>query len=111
MEGRRARGRAAAPRPGFLDQGLFRYSRHPNFFFEQAQWWLFFLMGAAAAASLAQWTVLGAFLLSLLFLGSTRFTEQISASKYPAYADYQRRTSMLIPWPPRREPAVEQAEA
>ena len=102
-------GRSAAP--GFFDQGLFRYSRHPNFFFEQAQWWLFFLMGAAAAASLAQWTVLGAFLLSLLFLGSTRFTEQISASKYPAYADYQRRTSMLIPWPPRREPAVEQAEA
>jgi steroid 5-alpha reductase family enzyme len=104
-----AAGRSAEP--GFLDHGLFRYSRHPNFFFEQAQWWLFFLLGAAAAGSLKQWTVLGAFLLTLLFLGSTRFTEQITASKYPAYADYQRRTSMLIPWPPRSGPVAEPAEA
>jgi steroid 5-alpha reductase family enzyme len=88
------------PQPGFLQAGLFRYSRHPNFFFEQAQWWVIFLFGAIAARSLLQWTVLGAVLLTLLFLGSTAFTESITKSKYPEYAEYRRTTSALIPWPP-----------
>ena len=42
-----------------------------------------------------------AVLLTLLFLGSTRFTESISLSKYPSYAQYQKRTSALLPLPPR----------
>jgi steroid 5-alpha reductase family enzyme len=88
----------------FLTSGLFRVSRHPNFFFEQAQWWVLFLFGAVAAGSLLQWTVLGPLLLTLLFVGSTRFTESITLSKYPEYADYQRTTSAVVPWPPRRAP-------
>jgi steroid 5-alpha reductase family enzyme len=90
------------PHPRFLQSGLFRFSRHPNFFFEQAQWWVVFLFGAVAAGSLLQWTVLGAALLTLLFVGSTRFTESITLSKYPEYAAYQATTSAVIPWPPRR---------
>lgn len=86
----------------FLTKGLFRFSRHPNFFFEQAQWWVLFLFGAVAAGSVLQWTVLGAALLSLLFVGSTRFTESITKSKYPEYADYQATTSAVVPWFPRR---------
>ncbi|MGE3193798.1 MAG: DUF1295 domain-containing protein [Microbacteriaceae bacterium] len=86
----------------FLTTGLFRFSRHPNFFFEQAQWWVLFLFGAVAAGSLLQWTVLGALLLTLLFVGSTRFTESITRGKYPEYADYQARVSAVIPWFPRR---------
>ena len=89
-------------RPRFLTTGLWRFSRHPNFFFEQAQWWALFLFGAIAAGSLLQWTVLGAVLLTILFIGSTRFTEEITRSKYPEYADYQATTSPIIPWPPRR---------
>jgi steroid 5-alpha reductase family enzyme len=94
------------PRPRFLQTGLFRYSRHPNFFFEQAQWWVVFCFGAIAAGTPVQWTVLGAILLVLLFLGSTRFTESISLSRYPEYADYQARTSAVIPWPPKSAPAI-----
>lgn len=90
------------PDPRFLQTGLFRVSRHPNFFFENAQWWTIFLFGAVAAGSPLQWTVLGAVLLSLLFVGSTRFTESITRSKYPEYAEYQATTSAVIPWPPRR---------
>jgi steroid 5-alpha reductase family enzyme len=86
----------------FLTTGLFRYSRHPNFFFEQAQWWVVFAFGAIAAGSPLQWTIAGAVLLSLLFLGSTAFTESITRSKYPEYAEYQRATSAQIPWFPRR---------
>ena len=89
------------PRPRFVQTGLFRYSRHPNFFFEQAQWWVVFLFGAIAAGSLLQWTVIGAALLTALFIGSTIVTESITLSRYPEYADYQRRTSPVVPWFPR----------
>ena len=87
--------------PGFVTTGLWRWSRHPNFFCEQAQWWVVFFFGVVAAGSLWQWTAIGAVLLTLLFVGSTIFTESISAGKYPDYAAYRRRTSMIIPWPAR----------
>ena len=88
----------------FLTTGLWRFSRHPNFFFEQAQWWALFLFGAVAAGSLLQWTVVGAFLLTILFIGSTIFTESITKSKYPEYEEYQAVTSPIVPLPPRRRP-------
>jgi steroid 5-alpha reductase family enzyme len=99
--------------PGFATTGLFAYSRHPNFFFEQAQWWTFYAIGATAAVASGlgwwggaiNWTVIGAALLTVLFIGSTVFTESITASKYPAYAEYQRTTSMIVPLPRRRRPA------
>ncbi len=90
------------PQPQFLQEGLFRYSRHPAYFFEVAQWWVIFLMGCSAAGSLRQWSVIGAVLLTLLFIGSTRFTESITISRYPEYSRYQQRTSAIIPWLPRR---------
>jgi steroid 5-alpha reductase family enzyme len=101
--------------PGFLTTGLFRISRHPNFFGEQMQWWMFYCLGATAAVASGlgfwggaiNWTIVGAALLSVLFIGSTVFTESISASKYPAYKEYQRATSMLVPWPPRRSREAE----
>lgn len=94
----------ATPRENFLSGGLFRYARHPNYFFELAQWWILYLLGAVAAGEALQWTIAGALALSALFVGSTRFTEQISRSKYPEYGDYQRRTSAVVPWFPRGEP-------
>ncbi|MBD8023424.1 DUF1295 domain-containing protein [Microbacterium gallinarum] len=104
--------------PGFLTTGMFAYSRHPNFFFEQAQWWAFYGIGATAAVAAGlgvwggalNWTIAGAALLTVLFIGSTIFTESITASKYPAYADYKRSTSMLIPLPARRRGRSEAPE-
>jgi steroid 5-alpha reductase family enzyme len=86
------------PNPRFLQSGLFRFSRHPNYFFELAQWWVVFLFGAVAARSVLEWTVIGPFLLTLLFVGSTRFTEKISLSRYPEYELFQRSTSAVVPW-------------
>ena len=83
--------------PRFLTTGLFRYSRHPNFFFEQAQWWAIAAFGVVAAGTLT-WSIAGALFLTALFIGSTRFTESITLSKYPEYARYQAGTSPIIPW-------------
>lgn len=98
------------PEQRFVTSGLWRFSRHPNFFFEQAQWWVLYLMGAVALGAPLHWTIVGPVLLTALFIGSTRFTEEITAAKYPEYAEYQRRTSMLIPWIPR-EPRAAAADA
>ncbi len=80
---------------------------HPNYFFELAQWWLFCLMGVVAADTVDVWSLLGPVLLSALFVGSTRFTEGISRSRYPEYALYQRRVPAIVPWPRHSsEPAL-----
>ena len=101
-------------RQGFYTSGLFKYSRHPNYFAEQAMWLCVFLYsttptiaaGLAASLPLAQiaqqclhWTGLGCIQLMLLFQGSMNFGESITLSKYPAYKDYQAVTSMCIPMP------------
>jgi steroid 5-alpha reductase family enzyme len=77
---------------GFLDRGLFARSRHPNFFCEIMIWWSFWLLQPTPHA------LAGPVALTLLFQGSTGFTEQLTLAKYPSYADYQRRVSRLIPW-------------
>jgi len=100
----RAAGRS--PQPGFLQTGLFRFSRHPNFFFEQAQWWVFSGFAIAATGVWLHWSIVGAVLLTALFIGSTIFTEGISRSKYPDYDAYRACTSPLVPWFPRRSTAA-----
>lgn len=92
----------AAATAGFLDTGLFRFSRHPNFFCELAMWWCFYLFSVAATGRWLTVALAGPALLTLLFQGSTHLTEQISLRKYPRYAEYQRTTSRIIPWRPKR---------
>jgi steroid 5-alpha reductase family enzyme len=95
---RAAIARGEQPPADFITTGLFRYSRHPNFFCEQAMWWVYYAFSVAAGAEWLNWTIIGAVLLTLLFQGSTGLTEKISARKYPAYGAYQRTTSRLVPW-------------
>jgi steroid 5-alpha reductase family enzyme len=52
---------------GFITSGLFRYSRHPNFFAEQCVWWALALFSVAVTGDWTHWTFVGAVLLSLLF--------------------------------------------
>jgi steroid 5-alpha reductase family enzyme len=104
----RAAGREV--RPGFLTTGLFSMSRHPNFFAEQAQWWVVYLF-VFANQGFGGWSWIGAFVLTGLFIGSTRFTEEITLSKYPDYAQYQKRVSMLVPMPARNREEDDRATA
>jgi steroid 5-alpha reductase family enzyme len=83
-----------------LDAGLWRYSRHPNYFGEFVLWWGLYLVAAAGGA---YWTVIGALLISFLLLkvsGVTMLEEGLKSSK-PGYAEYVRRTSTFVPWPPK----------
>jgi steroid 5-alpha reductase family enzyme len=87
--------------PGFFTGGLYSWSRHPNYFGEVGMWWVFVGFAIAAGGSWLTWTWAGPVVLTALFAGSIRFTEAISLSRYPAYAEYQKTTSMVVPWPPR----------
>jgi steroid 5-alpha reductase family enzyme len=84
-----------------MDGGLWRYSRHPNYFGETLVWWGFF--GFAAAAG-AYWSVVGALVITILLLrfsGVTLLEKGLVKTK-PAYRDYIHRTSAFFPLPPKR---------
>lgn len=95
---------------GFLTHGLFHYSRHPNYFGELGVWWVLFLFAAVAGGGFLHWSGIGVVLLTALFVGSTRFTESISAARYARYGEYQARTSAIIPWPPAPPAGQEQID-
>jgi steroid 5-alpha reductase family enzyme len=86
---------------GFLSQGLFAVSRHPNYCGELGFWWAIWLAALACGTGLANSGFFGPIMLTLLFIGSTIFTESISAGKYPEYRAYKKRVSAIIPWIPR----------
>lgn len=82
---------------GFVQTGLWSKMRHPNYFAEQSIWVVFYLFSVAATGEWLNWTMAGAVLLIILFKGSSDFSEEISAKKYPAYKDYQKRVARFIP--------------
>lgn len=83
---------------GFLDKGLWAWSRHPNYFAEQAIWASFYIFSVAAGAPVFNWTIAGAILLIVLFQGSSALGEELSLGKYPAYQEYQKQVSKFIPY-------------
>ncbi len=83
---------------GFVRTGLWGKSRHPNYAAEQMIWLAFYFFGVAATDRLLNWTLAGSILLMLLFLGSSDFSEKISAEKYPEYTDYQQKVSRFLPF-------------
>lgn len=83
---------------GFNTTGLWSRSRHPNYFAEQGTWIAFYFFSVGAGIGIFNWSVIGALLLVVLFLGSSALAEQISGSKYPAYAQYCETVSKFFPW-------------
>ena len=84
-------------------RGLWRYSRHPNYFFEAGIWVAFFL---TALGSPYGWVTLACPLLMLQFLlkvtGIPLTEEHAVRSKGDAYREYQRTTSAFVPWPRKK---------
>jgi len=90
----------AAARAAVCDTGLWRYSRHPNYFGESLVWWGLFVVAAGAGG---WWTVVSPLLMTWLLLrvsGVTLLEAGLGAAK-PGYAEYVRRTSAFVPWPPK----------
>ena len=83
---------------GFNTTGLWGHSRHPNYFAEQSIWVSLYIFSIGAGIGIFNWSVIGALLLIVLFMGSSNFGEEISSSKYPLYAEYKRRVSKFVPW-------------
>ena len=86
-----------------LDLGLWRYTRHPNYFGEALVWWGVYL---AALPAGAWWTLLSPLLMTILLLrvSGVALLERDIAERRPAYREYIQRTSAFVPAPPRRVP-------
>jgi len=83
--------------------GLWRYSRHPNYFFEWTHWFAYALLAIGAPYAWVALIGQGLMLLTLLFVSGIPFVEaQSLRSRGDDYRNYQRTTSMLIPWFPRK---------
>ena len=90
----------------FIASGLWRYSRHPNYFGEILVWWGLFLYAVPFLEGAAFAVVVGPVFITvlLLFVSGIPLLERSADDKYgddPAYRDYKRRTSILVPLPPR----------
>jgi steroid 5-alpha reductase family enzyme len=84
-----------------MDQGLWRYSRHPNYFGDFLVWWGLFLVSFTGWEQ--AWTAIGPAVMSVLLLkvSGVSLLESSIEDRRPAYADYKRRTSAFFPRPPR----------
>jgi steroid 5-alpha reductase family enzyme len=83
-----------------MDRGLWRYTRHPNYFGDCCVWWGLFLI--AAETPLGIWSIFGPALLTWLLIkwsGAALLERRLQRSR-PAYAEYIQRTSSFFPWPP-----------
>ena len=96
-EGKKLEELPAPYNKGFNTQGLWGVSRHPNYFAEQAIWCCLYLFTVSGGVGIVNWSLIGALLLIVLFLGSSAFGEEISASKYPEYQKYCREVSRFFP--------------
>lgn len=86
-----------------LDTGLWRYTRHPNYFGDAAAWWGIWLAASSAGWEIAAWSVIGPIFLTFTLVkwsGAALLEKGMSKTR-PKYSDYKQRTSAFIPLPPK----------
>lgn len=85
-----------------MDRGLWRYTRHPNYFGDAVVWWSLWLVAVGAGAG--WWTLIGPALMTLFLVrvSGAALLESDIEERRPGYADYIRRTSSFVPMPPKR---------
>jgi steroid 5-alpha reductase family enzyme len=89
-----------ASRGKVMDRGLWRYTRHPNYFGDALLWWGFGLLGVAAGAP---WTLASPALMTYLLLrvSGVSLLERDIGERRPGYREYVARTSAFFPWFPK----------
>jgi steroid 5-alpha reductase family enzyme len=93
-----------------LDTGLWRYTRHPNYFGEFCMWWAFYLFAFAADG---WWSIVSPLLMSFLLLkvSGVAMLEQTISDRRPEYAAYIRRTNTFFPGPRRSNRIIKEAKS
>ncbi len=83
-----------------MDHGLWRYTRHPNYFGDFMVWWGIWIVAAEAGS---WWTVIGPIVMSVLLLrvSGVAMLEKTIVQRRPGYAEYAQRTSAFFPMPPK----------
>ncbi|HXV26570.1 MAG TPA: DUF1295 domain-containing protein [Candidatus Paceibacterota bacterium] len=84
-----------------LQSGLWRYSRHPNYFGEVCMWWGLWLIASAVPGGWATFIGPGVLTFLIIRISGVALLERHFAAN-PEYLDYRRRTSMFFPWFPGR---------
>jgi len=84
-----------------MDRGLWRYTRHPNYFGDFTVWWGIFLAAIAVVGHV--WTIVGPIVMSILLMrvSGVPMLERSLAKRRPGYEEYVARTSSFFPRPPR----------
>jgi steroid 5-alpha reductase family enzyme len=85
-----------------LNTGVWRYTRHPNYFGDATQWWAFYLLALSTGG---WWTIFSPLIMTGLLLrvsGVTMLEKTLKDTK-PGYQEYTQTTSEFIPWIPRRK--------
>jgi steroid 5-alpha reductase family enzyme len=88
-----------------LRTGVWRYTRHPNYFGDAAQWWAYYLIALAAGG---WWTIFSPIIMSTLLMRVSGVTllEKTLKEEKPGYKEYIQTTSEFIPWFPRKQPST-----
>ena len=83
-----------------MDRGLWRFTRHPNYFGNACIWWGFGLIALGAGS---WWSLLSPLVMTMLLLkvSGVSLLEQDIGERRPAYADYIKRTNAFVPWWPK----------
>jgi steroid 5-alpha reductase family enzyme len=90
-----------------MDRGLWRYTRHPNYFGEAVLWWGYYVIAVSTPSGL--WTVFSPLLMTLLlvWVSGMRLLEKTMSETRPGYAQYIQTTRAFLPWFPRRDKGSE----
>ena len=86
-----------------MDRGLWRYTRHPNYFGDFAVWWGIWLVVIDAGLA-GWWTVIGPVVMTVLLVrvSGKGLLERNLKRRRPGYDEYIARTSGFFPWPPKQ---------
>jgi len=98
-----ARFKAQASNKGkVMDKGLWRFSRHPNYFGEFCIWWGFYLLALSAGA---WWSLPAPLLMTFMLLkvSGVALLEKDIGERRPDYADYVKHTNAFLPWLPKKQ--------
>ncbi len=84
-----------------MDRGLWRYTRHPNYFGDACLWWGLFFIAADTLTGI--WSLPGPLLITILLVKYSGIptVEGHLTKRRVGYSEYVRRTSSFIPWPPK----------